>query len=324
MIPPFQNAYVLSGPTGSGKTALGLELAERLGAEIISMDSMALYRGMDIGTAKPSPTERQRVPHHLIDVLEPWESASVAWWLDRASAAVRAIEARGRKVLLVGGTPLYLKAVLLGLFAGPPADAELRARLEGQAEADGAPALHARLAEVDPATASRLHPNDRRRIIRALEVWERTGQPISALQTQWQTGQRGGDVSPPVELEPGDLRPPLAGSPARVLWLDLPRPELYARIDARVRTMFEQGLVEEVRALRQLPQPLSREASQALGYQEVADLLDGKAGLDDTIARVQTGSRNFAKRQLTWFRRLPGCFPTNRQLTFAAWGLTMG
>src|SRR5436305_580151 len=168
-IPPFQSALVLTGPTGSGKSQLGLELALRLGAEVISMDSMALYRRMDIGTAKPAPEQRQRVPHHLIDVLEPWESASVAWWLERAAHCCREIEARGRRVLFVGGTPLYLKAMLCGLFDGPPADHALRERLEREAAGTGRNQLHARLAAVDPVTAARLHVNDLRRIVRALE-----------------------------------------------------------------------------------------------------------------------------------------------------------
>src|ERR671932_2340463 len=145
---PFRDALILTGPTGSGKSRLALELAERLGAEVVSMDSMALYRHMDVGTAKPTPEERRRVPHHLIDVLDPWESASVAWWLDRAAECVRDIRGRGRRALVVGGTPLYLKALLRGLFAGPPADPDLRRRLEAEAQARGPQALHARLAEV--------------------------------------------------------------------------------------------------------------------------------------------------------------------------------
>jgi tRNA dimethylallyltransferase len=325
MIEPFQNAYVLTGPTGSGKSRLGLELAERLGAEIISMDSMALYRGMDIGTAKPSVEDRRRVPHHLIDVLEPWESSSVAWWLERAAECCRQIADRGRKVLLVGGTPLYLKARLRGLFEGPPADLALRLRLEQEAESTGATALHARLAAVDPATAARLHPNDIRRVIRALEVWECTGQPISTLQTQWGEGA----VRPPSSaLHPPSsaLHPPsstLHPPSSRILWLDLPRPELYARIDARVEWMFNAGFVDEVRALSKLSRPLSREATQALGYREVLEHLEGKASREETIARIQQRSRNYAKRQLTWFRNLPGCTPVKRELTFTAWGLTM-
>jgi tRNA dimethylallyltransferase len=307
MLPPsFDQALVLTGPTGSGKTALAVDLALRLSAEIISMDSMALYRGMDVGTAKPGAQERQRVPHHLIDVLDPWESASVAWWLERAAVCCRDITGRGRRALFVGGTPLYLKALLRGLFSGPPADAALRRRLEEEAERVGPEALHARLARVDPAAAARLHPNDVRRVIRALEVWQLTGQPISALQTQWE--RRGESES-------------VAASP--VLWLSPPRRELYARIDARVRRMIASGLVEEVQALRRLPQPLSRAASQALGYKEMLAHLEGRADLEQTIARIQQRSRHFAKRQLTWFRHLPEGQPVTGPLTFAVWGLRM-
>jgi tRNA dimethylallyltransferase len=302
----FANALVLTGPTGSGKTQLGLELAERLGAEIVSMDSMAVYRGMDIGTAKPTPDERRRVPHHLLDVLDPWESASVAWWLERAAASCRAIEGRGRRVLFVGGTPLYLKALLYGLFDGPPADPAVRQRLTTAAEQEGPAALHRQLAAVDPASAARLHVNDVRRVIRALEVWELTGRPISAWQTQWSARPSATDRGPP-----------------RVLWLDLPRAELYARIDARVRGMIADGLVEEVRALLHLPRPLSREAAQALGYKEILAHLAGRSRLDEAIGLIQTRSRRFAKRQLTWFRHLPEGRPVSRELTFSAWDLTI-
>jgi tRNA dimethylallyltransferase len=289
----FRHALVLTGPTGSGKTRLGVELAERLGAEIISMDSMALYRGMDIGTAKPGTDERRRVPHHLIDVLDAWESASVAWWLERAAASCREIESRDRRVLIVGGTPLYLKALLRGLFPGPPADAALRRRLTEEAEQAGSEALHARLAQVDPATAARLHPNDLRRVIRALEVWQLTGRPISAWQTQWSAARDDG--------------PRITDKPSPVIWLNPPRAELYARIDARVHAMIDAGLVDEVRSLVQLPRPLSREAAQSLGYKEMIDHLAGRLSLDETVARIQQRSRNFAKRQLTWFRHLPEC-----------------
>ena len=295
----MRDVFILTGPTGCGKSELGLALAERLGAEIVAMDSMTLYRGMDIGTAKPSALERGRVQHHLIDVLEPWESASVAWWLGRALECCRGIRSRGKRVLFVGGTPLYLKALLRGLFDGPPANPELRRRLEQEAETLGKQALHDRLARVDPATAARLHVNDQRRIIRALEVFESTGRPISDWQREWQR-QSENDAG-------------------HVLWLDLPRAELYARIDARVQEMVEAGLVEEVRALRKLPRPLSKEASQALGYKEMFAHIDGQATLEETIQRIQTRTRNFAKRQITWFRHLPECRAVSAELTFKLW-----
>jgi tRNA dimethylallyltransferase len=302
---PCRNALILTGPTGSGKSRLALELAERLGAEIVVMDSMTLYRRMDIGTAKPSLADRQRVPHHLLDVLEPWESASVAWWLERARACCQDIEARGKQVLFVGGTPLYLKALLYGLFDGPPADEALRHRLTAEADEQGSQVLHERLARIDPVSAARLHINDVRRIVRALEVWELTGRPISAWQKQWSV--------PP---EPAPERP-------RCLCLDVSRPELYDRINTRVGQMIEAGLVEEARALRHLERPLSREAAQAVGYQEMFRYLDGELTLEQAVGLIQTRSRNLAKRQLTWFRRLPECRPVKEDLTFGLWGLRM-
>jgi tRNA dimethylallyltransferase len=275
---------------------------------------MALYRGMDIGTAKPTHEERRRVPHHLLDVLDPWESASVAWWLKQAAGCCREIEHRGRRPLIVGGTPLYLKALLRGLFAGPPADLHVRARLTQEVEAFGAEALHSRLAAVDSIAAARIHSNDVRRVVRALEVWELTGRRISAWQVEWNTtGLRNN--KPEGLFEPKNV--------PRVLCLELPRDELYARINTRVEKMVAEGFVDEVKSLQRLPRPLSREASQALGYKEVLACLDGKATLEDAVDRIQTRSRNFAKRQLTWFRRLPECYTVTRELTFQAWQLTM-
>jgi tRNA dimethylallyltransferase len=252
----------------------------------------------------------------LLDVLDPWESASVAWWLGRAAECCRDITARGLCPMLVGGTPLYLKAVLYGLFDGPPADEGVRSRLTSEAEREGREALHARLARVDPASAARLHPNDLRRVIRALEVWELTGRPISAWQTQWSAERRVRSA------ERQDV-PHSALCAPRCLWLDVPREVLYRRIDERVERMITEGLVAEVRALRRLERPLSREAAQALGYKEMFDHLDGRAGLDETVRQIQTRSRNLAKRQVTWFRHLPECRPASEELTFRLWGSTM-
>jgi tRNA dimethylallyltransferase len=283
MLPLTRPAWVLTGPTGSGKSEFALRLAEARGAEIVAMDSMTLYRGMDVGTAKPNADEYRRVPHHLIDALEPWESANVAWWVDRAIECCREIESRGRQVLFVGGTPLYLKALLHGLFEGPPVDPALRHRLETEARENGA-RLHARLAEIDAPTAARLHPNDMRRIVRALEVWESTGQRMSDLQREWQG-------------EPTSEK-------LRCWWIDRPRDELCARINARVEKMFAAGWPDEVRTLLQLERPLSRQASQALGYAEVRAYVEDNSDRESTIALIQLRSRQFAKRQLTWFRQL--------------------
>jgi tRNA dimethylallyltransferase len=299
---PFANALILTGPTGSGKTSLALELAERLNAEIIAADSMTLYRGMDIGTAKPSAADRARVTHHLLDVLDPWESANVAWWLEQAAKCVADIDGRGKTPLFVGGTPFYLKALLCGLFPSPPMDEALRSQLEAEAKNEGPNVLHARLAAIDPPTARRLHPNDVRRVVRALEVWHLTGKPISAWQQQdwW-------DSELPRFM------------PGACLALEMPRAELYARIDQRVEEMFKAGWIEEVCRLRELPRPVSREASQALGYREIGEFLDGRATEAQTITEVQLRTRQFAKRQLTWFRGLPGCEFCEPKLTFGRW-----
>jgi tRNA dimethylallyltransferase len=276
----FADAFILTGPTASGKTAASLLLAERLRAEIISMDSMALYRGMDIGTAKPTAAERQQIPHHLVDVLDPWQTATLAWWLEQAAAACEDIRRRGKRILIVGGTPLYLKGLLHGIFEGPPRDPALRQQLE----ATPGPELHARLQQCDPTTAVRLHPNDVRRLVRALEVFHLTGQPISEVQQQFQ--QRHPRAVPPLCLEP-------------------PRELLYERINRRVIEMMEMGWLEEVQRLAALPQPLSREAKQAVGYEELLQHLAGNMTLDAALDRMQIRSRQYAKHQLTWFRHLP-------------------
>jgi len=292
----FASATIVTGPTGSGKSRLALDLAERAGAEIIAMDSMTLYRGLDIGTAKPTTGDRRRIPHHLIDVLDPWESGSVAWWLTRAAECAAEIKSRGKRILIVGGTPLYLKSLLRGLFEGPPAHPEIRARLESIVEREGSAALHRQLALVDPTTAERLHPNDVRRLVRALEVFETTGQPISRWQEQWRQ---------PVNVARGPT----------VYCIERPRDELYSRIDQRVITMLDSGWLDEARRLRQLSQPLSREVSAAIGYRALFSHLDGLLSHDELVQSIQTQTRNFARRQLTWFRQLSECRFVPAELT---------
>jgi tRNA dimethylallyltransferase len=279
----FHRAIYLTGPTGSGKTAVGVALARRVGAEILALDSTTLYRGMDIGTAKPSLAERGGIPHHLIDVIDRWETADVAAYRSWAQRALMDVEARGKPVLFVGGTALYLKVLLRGLFRGPGADRDLRRRLEREAELHGDPALHTRLAAIDPPAAARLHPRDRRRVIRALEVAERAGRPLSAMQAEHN-------------------RP--APASVKVLALEVPRASLYHRINERVLRFFESGFVDEVRSLVSSPRPLSTAAAQAIGYQEVIAMLAGLATLEQTIERIQARTRRFAKRQSTWFRGL--------------------
>jgi len=273
----------LFGCTASGKGAVGRELARRIGGEIISVDSMKVFRRMDVGTAKPSVAARREIPHHLIDVVEPSENFSVASFVAQADAAAGAIDARGRHVLAVGGTALYIKALSEGLFEGPAADAAIRARLHGRAEAEGTPALHQELSRVDPEAAQRIHPNDLRRIVRALEVHEVTGRPISELQTQWDR-QR-------------------TAYPCTFVGLRREREDQSHRINQRVRRMIDQGLVEEVRALLAEPRPLSTTARQALGYAEIIEHLEAGLPLADAVENIKINTRRFAKAQRTWFKR---------------------
>ena len=304
-----KKCWFLSGATASGKTGVGIELAGRLDAEIVSMDSMALYRRMDIGTAKPTLQQRQAVPHHLLDVIEPHQEYSLAQYIETVKRCVAGIQARGRQVLFVGGTPLYLKGLLRGIFEGPAADQRLRDELAAEARRHGGEWLHRRLSEIDPVAAGRLHPNNWRRLIRAIEVFEKTGRPISRWQEQFDTG--------------------LPAEECKVFVLDWSREELYTRINRRVEEMFAEGLLDEVRSLLKkggtgiLPvkgaahgqdgratnngAPLSKTAAQAVGYREVIEHLRGDRGLEETVELVKMHTRRFAKRQGTWFRGLEEC-----------------
>jgi tRNA dimethylallyltransferase len=281
------DCWFLTGATAVGKTQVALALAKELDAEIVSMDSMAIYRGMDIGTAKPTLAQRGEVPHHLIDVVEADAEFSVAQYLDAAREAVAEIRSRGREPLFVGGTPLYLKALLRGLFSGPPANWPLRREIEEELRQVGRAALHLRLEQIDPVAASLIHPNDTRRLIRALEVFRATGEPISHQQMEFEEGR-------PAEV-------------CRVFVLQRPRAEQHARINQRVEEMFARGLVEEVRRLTCDPARLGRTASQAVGYREVREYLSGAMTQAEALEKIKTRTRRFAKRQETWFRGLSEC-----------------
>lgn len=283
MKPPFDDCWFLTGPTASGKSAVALDLAESLGCEIIALDSMTLYRGMDIGSAKPSADDQRRVRHHLIDVLDPSESSSLADYLRRAEDAAADIRSRGKQPLFVGGTPLYLKACLRGMFEGPGADAELRARLEAEAAEFGVPALHAKLERVDPKAAERILVNDLRRIVRALEIHQLTGTPISEWQQEF--------------AKPAD-------PPPKVACILRPREELRRRIADRVLAMLNAGWIDETRALFARNPPPGREARQAVGYKEIAEHLAGGMSFDEMVELITIRTRQFAKRQMTWFRHL--------------------
>ncbi len=283
----FNDCWFLTGATATGKTAVALALAERLGAEIVSLDSMTVYRGMDVGTAKPTAEEQAVVPHHLLDIVDPADEYSVAQYVIDAAAMVAAIRARGREVLFVGGTPLYLKSLLRGLFDGPPANWELREEIEEELEQVGQAALHERLEQVDPVAASAIHPHDTRRMIRALEVFRATGEPLSHQQMQFDDGRRAEEC--------------------RVFVLRRERLELHRRIEQRVEAMIDAGLVDEVRGLTADGKCLGRTASQAVGYREAIQFLASEIDAGQMLAQMKARTRRFAKRQGTWFRSLSEC-----------------
>ncbi|MFH7044004.1 tRNA (adenosine(37)-N6)-dimethylallyltransferase MiaA [Paucibacter sp. JuS9] len=275
----------LAGPTGCGKTAAALKIAQYLPVEIISVDSALVYRGMDIGTAKPTPAELAAVPHHLIDILDPLESYSAAEFASSAKQLADEIIARGKLPLLVGGTMLYFKALFDGLSALPQADAELRIQLDEEAAQIGWPAMHAKLAAIDPATAARLAPNDAQRIQRALEVWHLSGKTMSALHAE---PQRSAGVDwPLLSLEPQD------------------RGWLHKRLDQRFEQMLADGLIDEVKALRVRGDlSLDLPSMRCVGYRQTWEALDS-GDFKDLSARGSAATRQLAKRQVTWLRSMP-------------------
>jgi tRNA dimethylallyltransferase len=273
------------GPTGSGKSALAMAVAERANCEIVNADSRQFYRGMDLGTAKPSADDRQRVPHHLIDVRNPDESLDVAEFAQLARGAIEEIAARGRNPLVVGGSGLYLRVIRGGIFRGPAASPEIRDRLAKAAEEQGVPYLHQRLREFDPESANRIGVNDLYRIVRALEVFELTGETISTHQHRHRFADIGYDTL--------------------TIGIEVERKKLYQAIDARFDAMVEAGLVEEVSALIQAGYSPEKPPLSTIGYKQIAAYLRGEMTLAEAIALAKQESRRLAKRQLTWFRREP-------------------
>ena len=282
IVAPAPPIVAVVGSTASGKTGLSLDLAERLGGEIVNTDAMALYRGMDIGTAKPTVPERRGIPHHLLDTLSVREPATVAAFQGRARAVLAEVRGRGRTPVLVGGSALYTRAVL-DRFEFPGTDETLRRRLEDELAAWGSPALHDRLRAVDPGAADRILADNGRRVVRALEVVELTGRPYSASLPRL-------EYADPATVQVG---------------VDIDRPTLDARIQRRVEVMFETGLVAEVERLLDDGLAEGRTASQAIGYREVAAHLRGELTLDEARERTVVATRRFARRQDSWFRKDP-------------------
>ena len=282
----MKNLICIAGPTASGKTALSIALAKELGGEIVSCDSMQVYKRMDIGTAKPTAQEMENIPHHMLSVAEPWEDFSVGKYCDMATPIVDDILARGKTAIIVGGTGLYMDALMRGNTFAPCPSTGCREKLEKLAEDEGIEAVIAHLREVDPESAERLHPSDQKRIIRAMEVYLETGKTITQhnLETQ---------------------QIPPRYNPVWFALEDADRATLYERIDRRVEVMLQQGLLEEIKALLQEGVPEKCTAMQAIGYKEFVDALAGRSSVEAAVALVQQSSRKYAKRQLTWFRRNP-------------------
>jgi tRNA dimethylallyltransferase len=290
---------LILGVTASGKGKLAFELANRLNGEIISVDSMKVYRRMNIGTAKPPVEKRRQIPYHLIDVVEPGDSFSVAGFLELAEAAVKDILSRNKPVVAVGGTALYIKSMLFGLFEGPGADEKIREELKEQVKAEGLDKLYAQLQKIDPEAAGRISANDQRRIIRALEVYKLTGKPISNFQTQWNASND--EIRSP-------RSPVLAGRTTNdwfIIGLRREKTEESKRINARAKMMIDAGLVDEVKGLLAEGKPLSNQARCAIGYAEIIEYLAGRTTLDDAIESIKKNTRKFAKQQRTWFKTFP-------------------
>jgi tRNA dimethylallyltransferase len=279
---------LILGTTASGKGRLAFELAQRLDAEIVSIDSMKVYRRMDIGTAKPSLEQRKQIKYHLVDIVEPSDSFSVGAFHEVVLQKIEQIRNRGKKIIAVGGTALYIKALLYGLFDGPGSDEEVRIQLRRRIETEGSTELHRELAAVDPVAAERINPNDSKRIIRALEVYQITGKPISSFQKQWETHdvQNGNDIN----------------HGWTIIGLQREKIDTSSRINQRVKKMILAGLVDEVKSLLDEEKPLSKQARCAIGYAEIIRYIEGRIDLQEATELIKKNTRRLAKGQRTWFK----------------------
>ena len=276
---------LILGCTAGGKGRIAFELARRVGGQILSIDSMKVYRRMDIGTAKPGLERRRTVKHHLIDVVEPSEPFSVGRFVELTDQVIEDLRNQQLPIIAVGGTAMYIRALIEGIFDGPSADPKIRQRLKDQAVQIGMDKLHERLAQVDPDAAQRIHPNDLKRIVRALEVYELTGKPISSFHTHFHTGQFRHNW--------------------QLIGLRREKDDAAQRINKRVMTMIEMGLMDEVKSLLAEPNGLSKQAAQAVGYAEIIEHLQGKLELEDAVEKIKINTRRLAKAQRTWFRTFP-------------------
>lgn len=279
-----QKIIVICGPTASGKSSIALTLAEIFNAEIVSADSMQIYKYMDIGTAKPTKDDRAKVAHHMIDVVEPDEPYSAARYREDASRVIDDITGRGKRVIVCGGSGLYIRVLTKGIFSGPERDRAFREALEVEAQEKGSSPLHERLRDVDPVSAENIHPNNLVRIIRALEVYHASGRPFSEFHAEHAFSESPYD--------------------ALMLYIERPRSELYARVDARTEQMIEEGLAEETRALVARGYKQYLKPMRALGYKEMVEYISGRLSIDDATELLKKNTRNYAKRQITWFKNV--------------------
>lgn len=300
----LENSLIIAGPTASGKTKLAIKLAKLLGTEIICMDSMTLFKDMNIGTAKPTPYEQSLVKHHLLDILLPTESSNVQFWLNCAKETAGELIRRGKSPIFVGGTPLYLKALLFGLFEIPEIPKNIRIELEDKYPKDCFADAFNLLKEIDPASANKIHPNDRRRIIRALEVWQGLGKTISSLQKQW-------EIETNTSFNPYKIK---------CIWLKTDRPSLHEKIQLRTSQLLKNGWIEEVKILHQKYKSLGKEAAQAIGYSQISKYLHGLMNYSEMEENINLATRQLAKKQETWFRHIPGCIPVPVENKFNFWG----